>query len=68
MTQEPEDRTEFTNLLRRKNVTSWSENVGLKRLSNQRSILVATSVIKVTFQLQKYSLYANHREVWRGDP
>ncbi|EGU86239.1 hypothetical protein FOXB_03244 [Fusarium oxysporum f. sp. conglutinans Fo5176] len=47
MTQEPEDRTEFTNLLRRKNVTSWSENVGLKRLSNQRSILVATSVIKM---------------------
>ncbi|KAK2134230.1 hypothetical protein NOF04DRAFT_1317104 [Fusarium oxysporum II5] len=46
MTQEPDDRTEFTNLLRRKNVTSWSENIGLKRLSNQRSILVATSVIK----------------------
>jgi hypothetical protein len=68
MTEEPEDRVDLTNLLRRKNVTSWAENVGLKRLSNQRSILVATRVIKVTFQLPKYSLYANHIEAWRGDP
>ncbi|VTT57967.1 unnamed protein product [Fusarium fujikuroi] len=46
MAQEPQDGTELPGLLGKKGVTSLAENVGLKRLPNQRSILVATSPIK----------------------
>jgi hypothetical protein len=51
MTRVPEDRVDLPELLRHKNVGWCTQNIGLEKLPNQGSILVATGVIKVTYQV-----------------